>query len=63
MGGMCDHPFTDDTKDGIMTQAMRHLEEKHPQMAADVKAMPKDDPMMVKWSADFEKTWEAAPTV
>jgi len=61
MGGMCDEPISGNTADELMGAGMMHLEAVHPEMAATVKAMPKDDPAMVKWSEDFMKTWEAAP--
>ncbi len=61
MGGMCDEPLQAGSADEMMAVGMKHLEAVHPEMAADVKAMPKDDPMMVKWSEDFNKTWADAP--
>ena len=61
MGGMCDHEMTAETAEEMIQVGMVHLEEAHPEMAASVKAMPKDDPAMVKWSEDFMKTWEATP--
>jgi predicted small metal-binding protein len=61
MGGMCDAEMKAGSKDEMMSVAMNHLEEAHPEMAATVKAMPATDPAMVKWSEDFDKTWEATP--
>ena len=58
MGGMCDEPLQAENINDIMEVGMKHLEAAHPQMAADIKAMPIDDPMMKKWSEDFTKTWE-----
>jgi hypothetical protein len=58
---MCDEPMTAATKDEMMMKGMQHLEVAHPEMAASVKAMAKDDPLMVKWNEDFDKTWEEAP--
>ena len=43
----------------MMTNGMAHMEAAHPEMAADIKAMPKDDPKMVAWSEDFQKKWDA----
>ena len=63
MGGMCDEPITAGSVDEMLAAGMKHLEAPHPEMAASVSAMPKDDPMMVKWSEDFMKTWEATPEV
>jgi len=61
MGGMCDASMTAATQDEMMTMGMKHLEEAHPEMAADVKKMAPTDPMMVKWQDDFNKTWAATP--
>jgi predicted small metal-binding protein len=57
MGGMCDAPLSANSYDEMMTVGMEHLEKAHPEMAADVKAMPKDDPKMLAWEVDFKKTW------
>ena len=61
MGGMCDTPLSAETYDEIMVVGMNHLKVAHPQMAADVEKMPKDDPMMVKWDQDFRKIWAETP--
>lgn len=60
MGGMCDAPVSGATKDELMMNGMKHLEEAHPEMAASVKAMPKDDPKMVEWNDMFNKKWDEA---
>ena len=60
MGGPCDEKISAETKDEMMGNAMAHLESAHPEMAAQVKAMPKDDPMMVSWSQKFEEDWANA---
>lgn len=61
MGGMCDESVSGNTPDELIGAGMMHLETAHPEMAESVKAMPKDDPAMVKWSEDFMKTWESTP--
>ena len=61
MGGMCDEPVTAGTMDEMIARGMEHLKVAHPEMAASIEQMPKDDPAMVKWSEDFAKTWELAP--
>lgn len=61
MGGMCDHKMTAATSDEMMKIGMEHLEAAHPQMAADIKAMPKDDPKMVEWYNKFMADWAALP--
>ena len=61
MGGMCDEAISGNTPEEIIGAGMKHLEVAHPEMAASIKAMAKDDPMMVKWSEDFMKTWAETP--
>ncbi len=61
MGGMCDEPVTAGSYDEMIMKGMEHLKVAHPEMAADIEKMPKDDPMMVKWEEDFKKTWESTP--
>ena len=63
MGGMCDVEIKGATADEIMMNGMRHLEETHPEMAASVKAMPKDDPKMVEWNEKFKTDFANAPEV
>lgn len=61
MGGMCDTPVQAATKEEMMMSGMKHVEEVHPEMAANIKAMPKEDPKMVEWQQMFDKTWDEAP--
>ena len=61
MGGPCDDAITASSSEEMMTKGMAHLESAHPQMAADVKATPKDDPKMVAWNEKFKADWAAAP--
>ncbi len=61
MGGQCDAEITGATADEMMMNGMKHLEEEHPEMAADVKAASPTDPMMIAWSEKFKKDFEAAP--
>ena len=63
MGGMCDTALSANTYDEMMSVGMKHLEQAHPEMAASVKSMPKDDPKMVQWEKDFKKTWAETPDV
>jgi predicted small metal-binding protein len=60
MGGPCDAKIIGDTPEEMLVNAMKHLEEAHPDMAAQVKAMPKDDPTMISWNEKFMKDFEAA---
>ena len=61
MGGSCDAKITGNTPDEMIANGMKHLESAHPKMAADVKAAPKDDPMMVEWAKKFQADWANAP--
>jgi predicted small metal-binding protein len=61
MGGMCEEQITGATKDEMLDNGMRHLDAEHPEMAASVKAMPKDDPTMVAWMEKFEKDFNDTP--
>lgn len=61
MGGPCNAEITAATPDEMMSKGMAHLESAHPEMAASVKATPKDDPMMVSWGEKFKRDWAAAP--
>lgn len=44
-----------------MASGMAHIEEAHPDMAADIKAMPIDGPEMVAWREKFNQDWDATP--
>ena len=61
MGGMCDEALKAESYDEMMMVGMKHLEAKHPDMAKDIKAMPKDDPAMLEWEVEFKKTWADTP--
>lgn len=63
MGGMCDEKLTADTYEGMMEVGMAHAQAMHPEMAENIKKMPKDDPLMVAWEKDFMKTWEETPNI
>ena len=63
MGGECDAEITGNSKEERMMNGMKHLEEAHPKVAADVKAASASDPMMVAWNEKFDKDYAAAPEV
>jgi len=63
MGGPCDAQISGNSKDELMDNAMKHLEETHPQMAEDVKKAAPTNPMMIEWQEKFDKDYEAAPEV
>ena len=60
MGGPCDEKIAGSTPDEMMENGMKHLEEAHPEMAAQVKSMEEDDPKMVDWNKRFMKEWKKA---
>ncbi len=61
MGGLCDAEIKGSTPEEMMNNGMKHIEEAHPKMADDIKAMPKDDPKMKEWSEKFMADWENTP--
>lgn len=60
LGGPCEAKITGNTPDEMIKNGMQHLEEEHPEMAADVKKASPDDPMIVEWKEKFDKAWAAA---
>ena len=61
MAGPCNAEIKGATSEEMMANGMAHIEEAHPEMAADIKAMPKDDPKMTSWYEKFMQTFTAAP--
>jgi predicted small metal-binding protein len=61
MGGPCDAPIHGETKDELMNNGMEHVKAAHPEMVAAITNMSKEDG--AKWQAEFDKQWDAAPTV
>ncbi|MDE1925339.1 MAG: hypothetical protein KGH79_04155 [Patescibacteria group bacterium] len=61
MGGPCDAKIMGATPEEMMRNGMAHMESAHPDMAANIKAMPKDDPKMVDWNKKFMKDWSMTP--
>lgn len=61
MGGMCDEAIAATSKEEMLSKGMEHLAAAHPEMAAQVQSMPKDDPQMVEWNTKFEADYEALP--
>lgn len=59
MGGPCDAKITSASAEENMTKGMAHLEAAHPDMAASVKAMPKEE--MEKKMAEINATYAAKP--
>ncbi len=61
MGGPCEEKIQGATQEEMMNNGMMHIEAAHPEMAADIKAMAKDDPKMVEWSNKFTTDFAATP--
>lgn len=61
LGGECDAKITASTPEELLKKAMMHLEKAHPEMAAKVKAAPKDDKDMIAWNKKFMKDWAKTP--
>ena len=63
MGGMCDEQIKGNTSEEMIANGMKHLEEAHPEMAADINKAGPNDPMVVAWSEKFHVDFDAAPEV
>ncbi len=63
MGGPCKEKITGSTEDEMMMNGMKHVEEAHPEMAADIKKMDRNDPMMTAWVEKFKITYAEAPEI
>ncbi len=61
LGGPCDAKISGNTPEELMENGMAHLEQAHPDMAANVKAALPNDPRMLEWNQKFEKTWANTP--
>lgn len=61
MGGepTCNHMIPGATAVEIVDNAMNHVEEAHPELAAKIKAMPIEE--TAKWMADFGTKFETLP--
>jgi hypothetical protein len=61
MGGpaTCTATLSGNTPEEMVADGMKHVEANHPEMAAQIKAMSKED--MAKWMADFKPKFDALP--
>ncbi len=59
MGGPCDHDITGNTPEEMAANGMKHLQETHPDIAAKMQTMSKEE--NDKWMADFKAKWDATP--
>jgi hypothetical protein len=55
----CTGVLKGNTADEMVANGMKHVTAAHPDMAADIKKMSKED--MAKWMADFQKKFDALP--
>ncbi|MGE5392318.1 MAG: hypothetical protein ACM3NH_01050 [Candidatus Saccharibacteria bacterium] len=63
MGGpeTCRAVITGNTPEEMVDNGMNHVKQAHPEMAADIKKLSKDE--ADKWMTDFRKTFDALPSV
>jgi hypothetical protein len=61
MGGPCDEQIHGETPEEMTNNGTEHLKAAHPDMAAAMMAMPKDDPKMVEWFKKFQEDWDKTP--
>ncbi len=61
MGGPCDAPIMGNDMNEMAENGMKHLQEVHPEMAADMAKMSPED--NAKWMADMQPKFDTAPTM
>lgn len=61
MGGpaTCTATLSGNTPEEMLADGMKHVEEVHPEMAADIKKMSPED--TAKWMAEFKPKFDALP--
>ncbi len=59
MGGSCDVALSGDTPEEMIANATKHVEEAHPEMAANIKNMTAEE--TATWRTDFQTKWDAIP--
>ncbi len=59
LGGPCEAALSGNTPDELVANAMTHLKETHPEMAADVAKMTPEQ--MEAWNKDFQAKFAATP--
>ena len=57
MGGWCDAPISAGSWDELMTNGMEHMNAAHPEEAAKIMAMSKEE--MDAWVAKVKPLWDA----
>lgn len=65
MGGTCDEALTGETADEISQKGHEHVknatDEAHVELLKKMEAISEED--LAKWKGEFQKTFDAAPTV
>lgn len=59
LGGACDQQLSAASWDEMVQVMTRHVMDKHPDVAKDMKAMHERDPK--EWSRKTKPKWDAAP--
>jgi hypothetical protein len=55
----CSGVLSGNTAEEMVANGMKHVTEAHPEMAADIKKMSKED--TAKWFAEFQSKFDALP--
>jgi hypothetical protein len=55
----CTAVLSGNTAEEMVANGMKHVEEAHPEMAADIKKMSPED--TAKWMAEFHTKFDALP--
>ena len=61
LGGACDQPISAESWDDMVQKMTAHVIEKHPDVAARMKAMHDSDPK--QWGRENKPKWDAASEV
>lgn len=61
LGGPCETAFTAATPEEMMDKGWKHVEEKHPEIVAQMKTMTKEQ--KEAWQKDFDAAWNTAAEV
>ena len=59
MGGPCDAMIVGNSAEEMVSNAMDHVNQSHPEMAASIKAMTPE--ASSKWMVDFQAKFDGLP--
>lgn len=59
LGGTCDQPLTAGSWEDIVGLMVRHVVQKHPEVAKEMEKMHNADP--TKWGKEIKPKWDAIP--